>query len=129
MSWKAGLVLFEEEVHVTCTDRNVHLAPTNYCCWERAYHQVNVKRDILFSSLIAGGASLPISRVVSRDLPISSRFTPRSFYRDAGSALLHLYELQCPLSVQTSPLLNIEILSGLECTHCLYEDLLVETDK
>ena len=47
------------------------------------------------SSLIADGANqrattLPIPRVVSRDLPVSPRFTPTSFYRDAGSALLHL---------------------------------------
>ena len=43
-------------------------------------------------SLIADGANqrattLPIPRVVSRDLPISPRFMPTSFYRDAGSAL------------------------------------------
>ena len=47
------------------------------------------------SSLIADGANqrattLPIPRVVTRDLPISPRFTPTSFYRDAGSAFLHL---------------------------------------
>ena len=47
------------------------------------------------SSLIADGANqrattLPIPHVVTRDLPISPRFTPTSFYRDAGSALLHL---------------------------------------
>ena len=44
---------------------------------------------------IADGANqrattLPIPRVISRDLPMSPRFTPTSFYRDAGSALLHL---------------------------------------
>ena len=33
---------------------------------------------------------LPISRVVQRDLPISPQLTPTSFYRDAGTALLHL---------------------------------------
>ena len=47
------------------------------------------------SSLIADGANqrattLPIPHVVTRDLPISPRFTPTSFYRDAGSALLRL---------------------------------------
>ena len=49
----------------------------------------------VLSSLIADGViqratTLPIPRVVTRDLPISPRFTPTSFYRDAGSALLHL---------------------------------------
>ena len=47
------------------------------------------------SSLFADGANqrataLPIPRVVTRDLPISPRFTPTSFYHDAGTALLHL---------------------------------------
>ena len=44
---------------------------------------------IFFSPRIADGANqratLPIPRVVTRDLPISPRFTPTSFYRDAGS--------------------------------------------
>ena len=44
-------------------------------------------------SLIADRANqrattLPITRVVTRDLPISTRFAPTSF--DLGSALLHL---------------------------------------
>ena len=49
----------------------------------------------VLSSLLADGANqrattLPIPRVVTGDLPISPWFTPTSFYRDAGSALLHL---------------------------------------
>ena len=51
--------------------------------------------EFFFSSLIADGANqrattLPIPRVVTRDLPIFPRFTPTSFYRDAGSGPLHL---------------------------------------
>ena len=48
--------------------------------------------------------TLAIPRVVSRDLPISPRFTPTSFYRDAGSALLHLvnYYVMVELFVLTS---------------------------
>ena len=50
---------------------------------------------IFFTLLIADGANqrattLPIPRVVTGDLPISPRFTPTNFYRDASSALLHL---------------------------------------
>ena len=59
------------------------------------FHSWWTDQVCFFSSLIADGANrrattLPIPRVVSRDLPISPRFTPTSFYRDAGSALLHL---------------------------------------
>ena len=55
----------------------------------------SLRSIFVFSSLIADGANqrattLPIPRVVTRDLPISPRFTPTNFYRDAGSALLHL---------------------------------------
>ena len=33
---------------------------------------------------------ITILPVVTKDLPISPRFTPYNFYRDASSALLHL---------------------------------------
>ena len=90
------------------------------------------------SSLIADGANqrattLPIPRVVTRDLPISPRFTPSSFCRDAGSALLHLvnqwlnfsysrhhasrYENQKKKSLLLSlELINFD-LAGVSCTH------------
>ena len=89
------------------------------------------------SSLIADGANqrattLPIPRVVTRDLPISPRFTPSSFCRDAGSALLHLVNQW--LTFRTRPhafryenqkknslLLSLELinsdLAGVSCTH------------
>ena len=66
-------------------------------------------------------------------LPISPRFTPTSFYRDAGSALLHLVNQWLNFSYsrphvfrygnqkKTSLLLSFELtnsdLVGLSCTH------------
>ena len=59
------------------------------------------------SSPLADGASqrattLPIPRVVTRDLPISPRFTPTSFCRNAGSALLHPRQRMAERFVLTS---------------------------
>ena len=90
------------------------------------------------SSLFADGANqrattLPIPRVVTRDLPISPRFTPTSFYRDAGSVLLHLVNQWLNFSYsrphafrygnqkKNSLLLSLELtnsdLVGVSCTH------------
>ena len=41
-------------------------------------------------TLIADGPLITILPVVTKDLPISPRFTPCNFYRDASSALLQL---------------------------------------
>ena len=91
------------------------------------------------SSLIADGANqratttLPIPRVVSRDLPISPRFTPTTFYRDCRFStatprqpMVELFVLassRCPLrkSEENSLLLSLELtnsaLVGVRCTH------------
>ena len=44
----------------------------------------------IFISLIADDVPHSILPVVTKDLPISPRFTPYDFYRDASSALLQL---------------------------------------